>query len=81
MSESARQTEAIAVLKCPHCRNKLLQKSGRATKLRTRGPILFMDDGRAMAQCYWCKGQVEVPVEVRRGTPVQEESFYLPPRT
>jgi len=65
------------VVRCPHCHNKLLQKSGRSTKLRTHGPILFREDGTATAKCYWCKSLVEVPVNIREGTPVAEERFLL----
>lgn len=46
-------------MRCPHCKNRLLQKSGAGTRLRITGQLTFQTDGTAEAQCYWCKTLVK----------------------
>ena len=58
-------------MRCPQCSNKLLQKSGDDTKLRTQGQILFTKEGQCLAKCYWCKTEVRLPVAL------QSERFLL----
>jgi DNA-directed RNA polymerase subunit RPC12/RpoP len=53
-------------VRCPHCANKLMQKSGTATRLRIEGPIEIGSDGVAKAKCYWCRAEVELPVELKK---------------
>ena len=55
-------------MKCPHCKNALLQKSDGGTKVRTKGPIVFSKDGTCSAQCYWCGDTVTIPIELRKAT-------------
>lgn len=50
--------------RCPHCKNHLLQKSGSATRVRIKGPVVFDEDGVCRALCYWCSKPVEVPLEI-----------------
>lgn len=64
-------------MRCPHCKNKLLQKSGSQTRLRLTGQLVFAEDGTAEAQCYWCKKAVKVPVVLAPGTQVESETFIL----
>lgn len=52
-------------MRCPHCKNKLLQKSGSSTRLRTDGPIEFDDTGEAKTKCFWCKSVVDVPIALK----------------
>lgn len=40
---------------------------------------MFREDGTAHARCYWCKGEVEVPIQIQDGTPVAEERFVVNP--
>lgn len=64
-------------MRCPSCKNKLLQKSGSRTRLRTEGVHEWDDDGTCRAKCYWCKAMVEVPIQIRDGVEVPAESFIL----
>lgn len=65
-------------MRCPGCRNKLLQKSGSSTRLRTHGPIEFTENGICKAQCYWCKTPVEVPgVKLQTSEPIEVERFVV----
>ena len=63
-------------MRCPHCDNKVLQKSGSSTRLRTHGPIEFGDDGIVKAKCYWCKQLVEVPIELTKAV-LENERFVI----
>ena len=67
-------------MRCPSCKNRVLQKSGSTTKLRTKGPLFFTEDGECRTQCYWCKSEVTVPIEIKGGTPIEAERFILPKR-
>lgn len=64
-------------MRCPKCNNKLLQKSGTTTRLRTKGIHTFDENGNCSAQCYWCGEKVDVPVKVIEGTPIPSETFYV----
>jgi hypothetical protein len=64
-------------VRCPQCRNKVLQKSGSRAKLRVDGPVVFTDEGTCLAKCYWCKTEVEVPIQIREGTELDAERFVL----
>lgn len=64
-------------MRCPHCKNRILQKSGSTAKLRVDGPVTFTDDGLCKAKCYWCKRPVEVPIQIREGTHLEAERFVL----
>lgn len=64
-------------MRCPHCKNKLLQKSGSQTRLRISGQLVFGEDGAAEAKCYWCNKSVKVPVSLAPGTSVESETFIL----
>lgn len=63
-------------MKCPSCGNHVLQKSGKRTRLRTKGQIVF-EQGLCKAQCYWCGSEIEIPLEIRDGTPIVQEQFVL----
>ncbi len=63
-------------MRCPVCNNHVLQKSGSRTKLRTHGPIEF-EDGVCHTQCYWCKAPVEIPMEIKSGTQLPSEKFFV----
>jgi hypothetical protein len=63
-------------MRCPKCKNHVLQKSGRRTRLRTKGQIVF-EDGICASQCYWCGSVIEIPLEIVDGTSVIQEKFIL----
>ena len=50
-------------MRCPHCKNRVLQKSGTETRLRIQGALRFDEDG-AHAKCHWCKHDIIVPVQL-----------------
>lgn len=65
-------------MKCPHCRNKVLQKSGTETRLRTTGPISFDAAGVAHSQCYWCKQPIEInELQLSKSAQVFEEHLII----
>ncbi len=63
-------------MRCPNCKNKVLQKSGSKTKLRVDGPVEFTEDG-CFAKCHWCKSQVKIPIQIQSGTPIPTERFVI----
>lgn len=66
-------------MRCPHCKNRILQKAGDETRLRIRGALKFDEDGNAHAQCHWCKNDIVVPVMLdypSDDTP--QERFVIP---
>lgn len=65
-------------MRCPHCKNRLLQKSGAKTRLRTQGPLVFNGDGVCHTKCYWCGEAVEVPLELSKSALVPTEKFTIP---
>jgi hypothetical protein len=67
-------------MRCPHCKNHVLQKSGERTKLRIQGPVFFDRQGKCKATCFWCKSEVELPLRLLGGVPIESETFLLPTR-
>jgi hypothetical protein len=66
-------------MRCPHCKNKLIQRQGDTTRIRARtveGPLLIKSDG-LHTQCFWCKADVVIPMSV--GVDVPAERFFLGP--
>lgn len=49
-------------MRCPSCKNKILQKVGDESRLRITGSLRFLPDGSAQSKCHWCKADVTVPV-------------------
>lgn len=49
-------------MRCPHCHERMLKKSEDGEVLRTQGPIRILGDGQVVAQCYWCKSEVVLPL-------------------
>jgi hypothetical protein len=67
-------------VRCSYCANKLLQKSGSTTKLRITGAVEVDSlSGKATAHCFWCKAQVEIPIELKKAAE-DEERFTIPAR-
>lgn len=58
------------------CGHKLLQKQGDVVRVRTRGALLLKADG-CHTQCYWCKADVVIPLELAKGVEIPTERFYL----
>jgi pyruvate-formate lyase-activating enzyme len=64
-------------MRCPHCKNHVLQKSGTQIRLRTRGPLTFDEDGICRTECYWCHTPVEIPIEIKQDVALPLERFIL----
>lgn len=64
-------------MRCPHCKNKVLQKAGDSTRLRTHGPVEFGADGVCHTKCHWCRRPIELPLELKPGVEVEAERFYV----
>lgn len=65
-------------MRCPHCKNRLLQKSGSNTRLRITGQLTFQDDGTAEANCYWCKTLVKsLPITLSAKVEEPTERFVF----
>lgn len=64
-------------MRCPNCNNRVLQKSGNDTRVRTEGPITFDASGTARAKCYWCKSMVELPIEMKKSVEVHEPGLVI----
>lgn len=65
-------------MRCPHCKNRLLQKAGDETRLRIQGIVRFDDKGVARAQCHWCKQSVELPIRLDDGLDLAPERYVVP---
>jgi hypothetical protein len=65
-------------MRCPQCKNRVLQKSGNITRVRTQGPVTFDADGTCRAQCYWCKSPITLPVSLDDEASIPEERFIIP---
>jgi hypothetical protein len=63
-------------MRCPACKNKIIQKKEGWTKLRIQGPISFDESLQAHAQCYWCKEDILLPVTLQYEHPTQK--FIIP---
>ena len=65
-------------MRCPHCKNKLVQKSGDVTRVRVQGVLEFDAEG-CRSRCYWCKQEVTIPIRMSTdGDPIpDEEAFHL----
>jgi hypothetical protein len=64
-------------MRCPHCKNKLIQRQGDTIRIRARtveGPLLIKSDG-FHGQCFWCKADVVIPMSL--GVDVPAERFFL----
>lgn len=64
-------------MRCSNCNNKVIQRSGREIKIRTKGKHTIDENNRYWAQCFWCGQKIELPLQVTEGTPIPSETFYL----
>ena len=69
-------------MRCPHCKDRLLQKSDGETRLRIRGAIRIDANGIVKAQCHWCREEVELPLMLKGLDTIPEDEpvrFVLKP--
>jgi hypothetical protein len=64
-------------VRCKGCGNKVVQKSDQGVRIRTQGPLVFTTDGRCEGQCFWCKGAVELPIELTKSYSVPTERLVI----
>ena len=64
-------------MRCPNCKNKVLQKSGSQTRVRIEGAVTFNKDGLCKSKCYWCKTEINVPIRILDGTEIESERFII----
>jgi hypothetical protein len=64
-------------MRCPGCNNKVIQRSGREIKIRTKGKHVIDEDNRYWAQCFWCGKDVQLPLQITEGTQIPSEAFYV----
>ncbi len=65
-------------MKCPHCQNNVIQKSGDGHGLRFRiieKSLRRAPDGSIRALCFWCKSEVVLPLKIA-DEPI--ERFIIP---
>lgn len=67
-------------MKCT-CGGSILQKSVDGVRIRLDGPITFKD-GLAKAKCFWCKKEVTLPIELKKGAAISPaaERFIIDPK-
>jgi uncharacterized protein YodC (DUF2158 family) len=64
-------------VRCPHCKNKVIQKVGDVTRIRTGGPVEIAADGRCTTLCHWCRAPIEIPLQVKQDTLVPAERYVI----
>ena len=63
------------MLRCK-CGHSLLQKAGDRVRVRIRGPIII-DGQKTLAKCYWCKRDVEIPLQLQPGLQLAGEKYTI----
>lgn len=52
------------MIRCPHCKGALVQKSESGARMRVDGPLHVDARGQAHSRCYWCKSEVALPLRL-----------------
>lgn len=63
-------------MKCPNCKNKLVQKTGKKLTLRIKGRIELADD-MCKAKCYWCGADVNFYLPLEDVSNLENERFII----
>jgi len=64
-------------MRCPECKQKILQKSGDRVRLRAHGPVEFHKSGTCHTKCHWCKAEVVIPLAIQDSEQIPNERFVL----
>ena len=67
-------------MRCPHCKNKVIQKTGDITRIRAGGPVEFDANGTCRTKCHWCKQEIELPLQITENVAIPAERFILQPK-
>jgi len=68
-------------VRCPSCKNKIIQKTGDITRIRTDGPLEFTSDGQCRAKCHWCKQLIQLPLQLKENLTIPAERFVIPEKS
>lgn len=54
-------------MKCPNCRNQIIQRTDNGFKLHVKGRIIWKGDV-CTSKCYWCGEPIEIilPVDLTK---------------
>lgn len=65
-------------MRCPQCKNKLVQRAGDVVRVRVKGILEIHPDGTCRAKCFWCNSDVAVPLALLPGQAATEgEKFTM----
>ena len=62
---------------CTACRNRLVQKTADGVRFRIDGPVSVDEHGVCHARCYWCKADVELPLELSKSFALEPERVVV----
>lgn len=63
--------------RCPHCKNRLIQKSADGVRFRIDGPLVVDDAGICHAKCFTCKAEIAIPLELHKSFAIEEERVVV----
>lgn len=64
-------------MRCPQCGNHVVQRSGEQVRLRVNGPLTIDLQGVCRGRCYWCKTEVQLPLQLCEDQPVEVEQLTV----
>jgi hypothetical protein len=65
----------MSAFRCQNCKNRIVQKSADGVSIRAQGKITIDGDGVCHAQCFFCKSDVVLPLELSKA--VVEERYVV----
>lgn len=66
-------------MRCPHCKNKVIHRTGDTIRIRAGGPVEFRADG-CHTKCHWCKREIRLPLALQPDIDVPAERYLFTPR-
>ena len=69
----------MSAVRCPQCKNRIVQKSAEGTRVRAEGAITFDPSGVCRAKCFFCKSEVVLPLELSKSAAEPEPSRFVVP--
>ena len=65
-------------MRCPKCKNKVIQKVGDVIRIRSDGPMEFTAGGECRTLCHWCKNPITLPIRLKDEVNLPSERFTIP---